>query len=91
MKCDWGKKQFDSSKKTITKLTPVLKNHNKIYTAKELIYWCSKTNGDELLFDKFLDIHGDITRFLNDHGLKIQTDKELFLMKLLLFVYDNSN
>jgi len=66
------------------------KSEDKLYTAKELIYWSSKNNGQELIFDKLLDIHDDITHFLNNNDIKIKTDKELFLMKILLFVYDNS-
>jgi len=93
----WCKQQNDSIQQNVNnKLQniPILKKSNskvKLYTAKELIYWSSKDNGNELLFDKFLDIHHDIIIFLNNHNLKIKTDKELYLMKLLLFVYDNSN
>ena len=60
------------------------------YTANELIYWSSKSIKDELLFDKILDIQDDINDFLDSHKLTIKTDKELFLMHLLLFIYDNS-
>lgn len=60
------------------------------YTANELIYWSSQSIKDELLFDKILDIHDDITNFLEKYSLTIKTDKELFLMHLLLFIYDNS-
>ena len=60
------------------------------YTSNELIYWCSQSIKDELLFDKILDIQDDINDFLNKHNLNIKTDKELFLMHLLLFIYDNS-
>ena len=60
------------------------------YTAKELIYWSSQSIKDELLFDKILDIQDDITNFLDKHSLSIKTDQELFLMHLLLFIYDNS-
>ena len=60
------------------------------YTAKELIYWSSQSIKDEILFDKILDIQDDITNFLDKHSLSIKTDQELFLMHLLLFIYDNS-
>lgn len=60
------------------------------YTANELIYWSSQSIKDELLFDKILDIHDDINDFLKKHSLSVNTDKELFLMHLLLFIYDNS-
>ena len=93
----WNKQQNDPIQKNVNnKLqhTPISNKSNykdKLYTAKELIYWSSKNNGNEIIFDKLLDIHDDIKHFLNVHELKIKTDKELFLMKLLLFVYDNSN
>jgi hypothetical protein len=60
------------------------------YTANELIYWSSQSIKEELLFDKILDIQDDIKYFLDKHSLTIKTDKELFLMHLLLFIYDNS-
>ena len=63
---------------------------NKVYTAKDLIYWSTKNIKDELLFDKILDIHDDILEFLNSKSLEFDGDKELFLMKLLLFIKDNS-
>jgi hypothetical protein len=62
----------------------------KVYTAKDLIYWSTKNIKDELLFDKILDIHDDILEFLNSKSLEFDGDKELFLMKLLLFIKDNS-
>ena len=65
-------------------------NKNTLYTAKELIYWSSKNSGNELVFDTLLDIHDDVQTFLKSNNLNIKTDKELFLMKLLLFVYDNT-
>ena len=60
------------------------------YTSNELIYWSSQSINGELLFDKILDIQDDINDFLEKHSLSIKTDKELFLMHLLLFIYDNS-
>lgn len=60
------------------------------YTANDLIYWSTKSIKNELLFDKMLDIHDDINNFLDCHNLTIKTDKELFLMHLMLFIYDNS-
>jgi hypothetical protein len=77
-----SKKYLESNKEIIIK---------KEYTAKELIYWSSREIGDELLFDKILDIYDDIKLFLDNHNLKLKTDKELFLMKLLLFIYNRSN
>lgn len=62
----------------------------KVYTAKDLIYWSTKNIKDELLFDKILDIHDDILEFLNSKSLEFDGDKELFLMKLLLLIKDNS-
>lgn len=86
-----GKTQQNIKQYQYTSISKMSNSKDKLYTAKELIYWSSKNNGDELIFDKLLDIHDDIKHFLKDHDLKIKTDKELFLMKLLLFVYDNSN
>ena len=60
------------------------------YTANELIYWSSQSIKDELLFDKILDIKDDINNFLDNNNLTINPDKELFLMHLLIFIYDNS-
>lgn len=98
MECAWGKKpKFNTTIEHIkndTKKKTQIKNEtiteDTLYTAKELIYWSSKNSGNELVFDKLLDVHDDVQTFLNSHNLKIKTDKELFLMKLLLFVYDNT-
>ena len=60
------------------------------YTSNDLIYWSSQSIKDELLFDKILDIQDDINDFLEKHNLNIKIDKELFLMHLLLFIYENS-
>jgi hypothetical protein len=60
------------------------------YTSNELIYWSSQSIKSELLFDKILDIQDDINEFLEKHNLNIKIDKELFLMHLLLFIYENS-
>ena len=62
----------------------------KVYTAKDLIYWSSKHIKDEILFDKILDIHDDILYFLKNKSLEFDGDKELFLMKLLIFIKENS-
>jgi hypothetical protein len=97
MDCTWGKTNFnttiepimnDTKKKTQTQNGFI--TEDTLYTAKELIYWSSKNSGNELVFDTLLDIHDDVQTFLNSHNLKIKTDTELFLMKLLLFVYDNT-
>ena len=60
------------------------------YTSNELIYWASQPVNNEILFDKILDIHDDVTNFIKKNRLTIKADKEVFLMKLLLFIYDNS-
>jgi hypothetical protein len=60
------------------------------YTSNELIYWSSQSIKGELLFDKIFDIQDDINDFLEKHSLYIKIDKELFLMHLLLFIYENS-
>ena len=64
---------------------------NKTYTSKDLIYWTTKNVKNELLFDKILDIHDDIQAFFKDNGLYFDGDKEVFLMKLLIFINENSN
>ena len=63
---------------------------SKTYTAKDLIYWSAQPIHNELLFDKIFDIHDEVMNFIEDKGLKFDGDKELFLMKLMLFIYDNS-
>ena len=63
---------------------------NKKYLAKDLIFWASQPVHNELLFDKIFDVHDDIMNFIEEKNLKFNGDKELFLMKLLIFIYDNS-
>ena len=64
--------------------------NQSLYNSSDLIYWSSQHINNELLFDKILDINDDIIDFLTNHNLNIKYDKELFLMHLLLFIYDNS-
>ena len=63
---------------------------NKTYLAKDLIFWASQPVHNELLFDKIFDIHDEIMNFIEAKNLKFDGVKELFLMKLMLFIYDNS-
>jgi hypothetical protein len=60
------------------------------YLAKDLIFWVSQPVHNELLFDKVFDIHDDVMKFIEDKKLNFDGDKELFLMKLMIFIYDNS-
>ena len=60
------------------------------YLAKDLIFWASKPVHNELLFDKVFDIHDEVMKFIEDKKLNFDGDKELFLMKLMIFIYDNS-
>lgn len=63
---------------------------DKTYVAKDLILWSSQPVHNELLFDKIFDIHDEVMNFIEEKNLKFDSDKELFLMKLMLFIYDNS-
>ena len=63
---------------------------DKTYVAKDLILWSAQPVQNELLFDKIFDVHDDIMNFIEEKNLKFNGDKELFLMKLLIFIYDNS-
>lgn len=63
---------------------------DKTYLAKDLILWASQPVHNELLFDKIFDIQDEVMYFIEDKNLKFDGDKELFLMKLMLFIYDNS-
>jgi hypothetical protein len=63
---------------------------DKTYLAKDLIRWSSQPVHNELLFDKVFDIHDDVMNFIEAKNLKFDGDKELFLMKLMIFIYDNS-
>tara|TARA_B110000027_G_C15964710_1_gene231529 strand:- start:349 stop:549 length:201 start_codon:yes stop_codon:yes gene_type:complete len=63
---------------------------DKTYLAKELILWASQPIHNELLFDKIFDIHDEVINFIEDKNLNFDGDKELFLMKIMLFIYDNS-
>ena len=63
---------------------------NKTYLAKDLILWASQPVHNELLFDKIFDIHDEVKHFIEEKNLNFDGDKELFLMKIMLFIYDNS-
>jgi hypothetical protein len=63
---------------------------DKTYLAKDLICWSSQPVHNELLFDKVFDIHDDVMNFIEEKNLKFDGDKELFLMKLMILIYDNS-
>ena len=63
---------------------------DKMYLAKDLIYWTSQPVQNELLFDKIFDIYDEVMNFIEYKNLNFDGDKELFLMKLLILIYDNS-
>jgi hypothetical protein len=63
---------------------------DKTYLAKDLIYWASQPVHNELLFDKIFDIYDEVMNFIESKNLNFDGDKELFLMKLMIFIYDNS-
>jgi hypothetical protein len=62
----------------------------KTYLAKDLICWASQPVHNELLFDKIFDVHDEVMNFIESKNLNFDGDKELFLMKLMIFIYDNS-
>jgi len=63
---------------------------DKTYLAKDLIVWASQPVHNELLFDKIFDIHDEVMTFIKDKNLNFDGEQELFLMKLMIFIYDNS-
>ena len=63
---------------------------DKTYLAKDLIVWASQPVHNELLFDKIFDIHDEVMTFIKDKNLNFDGEQELFIMKLMIFIYDNS-
>ena len=64
---------------------------SKTYIAKDLILWAAQPVHNELLFDKIFDIHDEVMNFIEDKNLNFDGDKELFLMKLMLFIVEKYN
>lgn len=59
--------------------------------SKKLIIWSSQSlDKNNLIFDKILDIYDDILIFIDNNKLKINNDKEIFLIQLLVLIYNNS-
>ena len=63
---------------------------DKTYLAKDSIVWASQPVHNELLFDKIFDIHDEVITFIEQKNLNFYGEPELFLMKLMIFIYDNS-
>lgn len=62
-----------------------------IIKSKDLIQWSSKSlDKNILIFDKILDIYDDILLFLKNNNLNLNNDKEIFLIQLLVLIYNNS-
>lgn len=62
-----------------------------IIKSKDLIHWSSKRlDKNNLIFDKILDIYDDILFFIKNNNLNLNNDKEIFLMQLLVLIYNNS-
>lgn len=46
---------------------------------------------DEIVFDEILDVYDRIKLFLFEHNIKLKHhDENIFLMKLVKFIFDNS-
>lgn len=45
---------------------------------------------DELIFDKILEIYDIILTYINKNNLKLKTENKLFLLRLVLLLYENS-
>ena len=59
--------------------------------SKKLIIWSSQSlDKNNLIFDKILDIYDDILIFIDNNKLKINNDKKIFLIQLLVLIYNNS-
>ena len=61
-------------------------------TPTDLVLWSSQELQDNyLVFDKILDIFDDIEIFMDNNNLKLNCEKQEFLMHLFLFIHKNSD
>ena len=60
----------------------------------DLIDWLSLNINDkykdEMIFDKILEIYDIILIYMNKNNLNLKTENKLFLLRLVLLLYENS-
>lgn len=60
-------------------------------TSQKLINWLSyETDNNKLVFDEILVIHTRLQNFIKNKNLQLNETSEIFLIKLVLFLYKNS-
>jgi hypothetical protein len=56
-----------------------------------LISWANtEVNKDNLVFDYILDIEDQINTFFLNNDLKLNSDRDVFLIRLLAYLYKHS-
>ena len=60
-------------------------------TPYELTKWLTTPiYKDQLVFDKILNIYDDIKQFINNNELELNSSDNILLIKLIVFLYENS-
>jgi hypothetical protein len=60
-------------------------------SSHDLINWLNKDIENKLISEYILDINDTIQKFIKNKNISFKGDKDLFLMKLILFLNKNSS
>lgn len=60
-------------------------------SSHDLINWLNKDIENKLISEYILDINDTIQKFIKNKNISFNGDKDIFLMKLILFLNKNSS
>ena len=67
-------------------------NDNDNISPKQIVEWLStEIEPNKLVFDEVMYIHDRIIMMLDNNELNLRIDNKLFVLKLALYIYQNSD
>ena len=60
-------------------------------SSHDLINWLNKDIENKLVSEYVLDINDTLQNFIKNRNIKLNGDKDIFIMELILFLYKNSS
>ena len=69
-----------------------MNRHNDNISPKQIVEWLStEIEPNKLVFDEVMYIHDRIIMMLGNNELNLRIDNKLFVLKLALYIYQNSD
>ena len=60
-------------------------------SSHDLINWLNNDIENKLVSEYILDINDKLQSFIKNRNIKLKGDNDIFIMKLILFLYNNSS